>query len=109
MLATVEAGKYDVCSKPEIANILNLVRSIFEAPIALIAMYGDKKVYMRYAVGIDKISLPFDVSTCAWHLSSEHPTTLVVEDFDRDDRYARILTPHVVRSRMIAFGLIPAP
>jgi hypothetical protein len=86
MLATVEAGNYDVVNKAEIVNILNLVRSIFDAPIALIATYGDKKVYIRNALGMPKAALPYDLSICAWLLSTENPTNLVVEDIDKDER-----------------------
>ncbi len=48
----MDAEALDAPPDPEIASILKLVQSIFEAPAALVALFDDRRIFIRDSEGV---------------------------------------------------------
>jgi hypothetical protein len=75
-------------SDPELDNILSLICKIMESPAAFIALFDDKHIFCRNTSGMQRGDFPWRWSMCAWTMQKDHPQTLVVEDVDKDARFA---------------------
>jgi len=52
------ASLLDAAHKKELENILQLVRGIFNVEAALIALFGDRRIYITNSTGGFKVRLP---------------------------------------------------
>ncbi|KAG2432561.1 hypothetical protein HXX76_008906 [Chlamydomonas incerta] len=92
-LATIRA--LDKMSKPtpeedpEIASILRLCTSMFQAPVALVALFDSKRVYISGSEGnvIPCGDFPWRWTLCAWSLAYNNAQCLVIPDTLQDARF----------------------
>ncbi|GIL56613.1 hypothetical protein Vafri_11948 [Volvox africanus] len=92
-LATVRALDKMAAQKPEedpeIASILRLCTSMFQAPVALVALFDSKRVYVSGSEGgvIPCGDFPWRWTLCAWSLAYNHAQILVIPDTLQDARF----------------------
>ncbi|KIZ03647.1 Mitogen-activated protein kinase kinase kinase [Monoraphidium neglectum] len=83
---------------PELENILSLISGIFGTQAALIALFGDKRIWVmagrNFAVG----DFPWRHSFCGWSMASETTTVMVVPDAHADARFTN--HPYVKSGRV---------
>jgi len=74
------ANLLDAAPKKELENILQLVRGIFNVEAALIALFGDRRIYITNSTGGFKVSVPAGCA-CWWVLttSSRWPLQITVQ------------------------------
>ena len=83
-------GKYhilDTPTEPEFDDVVRLVATIFNAPIAVINLIAEDRQWFKAEIGIGVRELPLDVSICAHALLETD--MLVVPDTRLDDRFVR--------------------
>ncbi|KAI8472537.1 MAG: kinase-like domain-containing protein [Monoraphidium minutum] len=73
---------------PELDNILTIVCGLFGTKSALIALFGDKRIWVKNGKNFRTGDFPWRMSFCAWTLASETPQPLVVNDARADARRA---------------------
>eukprot|EP00201_Polytomella_parva_P017206 CAMPEP_0175061330 /NCGR_PEP_ID=MMETSP0052_2-20121109/13522_1 /TAXON_ID=51329 ORGANISM="Polytomella parva, Strain SAG 63-3" /NCGR_SAMPLE_ID=MMETSP0052_2 /ASSEMBLY_ACC=CAM_ASM_000194 /LENGTH=575 /DNA_ID=CAMNT_0016327167 /DNA_START=98 /DNA_END=1822 /DNA_ORIENTATION=- len=74
---------------PELTSILKLVSSIFNAPACLVALFGDKRIFVRDATGVfQRGDFPWRYSFCGWTMSSKNDQIMVIPDATRDARFS---------------------
>ncbi|GLC36181.1 hypothetical protein PLESTF_001471200 [Pleodorina starrii] len=92
-LATIRALDKMAVDKPEedpeIASILRLCTSMFQAPVALVALFDAKRVYVSGSEGgvIPCGDFPWRWTLCAWSLAYNHAQILVIPDTLQDARF----------------------
>ncbi|KAG2487849.1 hypothetical protein HYH03_013566 [Edaphochlamys debaryana] len=92
-LATIRALDKMACPKPEedpeISSILKLCTSMFQAPVALVALFDSKRVYVSGSEGnvIPCGDFPWRWTLCAWSLAYNHAQILVIPDTLQDVRF----------------------
>ncbi|PNH11410.1 Mitogen-activated protein kinase kinase kinase 13-A [Tetrabaena socialis] len=85
---SLDVDQVDAPPDPEIASILKLVQSIFEAPAALVALFGDRRIFIRDAEGAFKRGdFPWRWSFCGWTMASKNDQTMVIPDATKDARF----------------------
>jgi serine/threonine protein kinase len=78
-----------VVLRPAIQSALELVRGVFGADEALVALFGDRRVFIRDSTGLFKTGdFPWRYSFCYWTLAPPQPTALVVADVNKDARFS---------------------
>lgn len=83
----MDADAIDAPPDPEIASILKLVQSIFEAPAALVALFDDRRIFIRDAEGAFKRGdFPWRWSFCGWTMASRNDQIMVIPDALKDAR-----------------------
>jgi hypothetical protein len=71
----------------ELENILNLVCNIFNTKNALIALFGDRRIFILDSVGaFQPGDFPWRNSFCGWTMASEQAQVMVVNDATADAR-----------------------
>lgn len=87
-LATMQAlHVLDAPPAAELDNILQLVCRIFNTENALIALFGDRRIYIRNTQGgFEKGDFPWRYSFCGWTMASEQAQIMVVNDAGQDAR-----------------------
>lgn len=91
----------DVAPKEELQSILQLLCSMFHTQNALISLFADRRIYLINCTGVfQEGDFPWRHSFCAWTMSCEHPTVMVVNDAQQDSRFCRnpYVTSKAVRS-----------
>ncbi|PNW77428.1 hypothetical protein CHLRE_10g436100v5 [Chlamydomonas reinhardtii] len=84
----MDADAIDAPPDPEIASILKLVQSIFEAPAALVALFDDRRIFIRDAEGAFKRGdFPWRWSFCGWTMASRNDQIMVIPDALKDARF----------------------
>ncbi|KAG2501254.1 hypothetical protein HYH03_001061 [Edaphochlamys debaryana] len=84
----MDADAIDAPPDPEIASILKLVQSIFEAPAALVALFDDRRIFIRDAEGAFKRGdFPWRWSFCGWTMASKNDQIMVIPDATKDARF----------------------
>ncbi|GFR42473.1 hypothetical protein Agub_g3381 [Astrephomene gubernaculifera] len=84
----MDADAIDAPPDPEIASILKLVQSIFEAPAALVALFDDRRIFVRDAEGAFKRGdFPWRWSFCGWTMASKNHQIMVIPDATKDARF----------------------
>ncbi|GLC34060.1 hypothetical protein PLESTB_000832900 [Pleodorina starrii] len=84
----MDADAIDAPPDPEIASILKLVQSIFEAPAALVALFDDRRIFVRDAEGAFKRGdFPWRWSFCGWTMASKNDQIMVIPDATKDARF----------------------
>jgi hypothetical protein len=77
----------DAAPKKELENILSLVCSIFGVGNALIALFGDRRIYILNTIGGFKAGdFPWRWSFCGWTMASEQHSVMVINDALQDAR-----------------------
>lgn len=80
-------SQVDAPPDPEVACILKLVASIFNAPAVLVALFEDKRIFVRDTEGnFERGDFPWRWSFCAWTLASQADSIMVIEDAHKDAR-----------------------
>jgi serine/threonine protein kinase/GAF domain-containing protein len=75
--------------RPAIESALKLVRGVFGVDEALVALFGDRRVFIRDSSGIFATGdFPWRYSFCYWTLAPPSPTALVVRDVRADARFS---------------------
>lgn len=78
----------DAPPDPEIDKILKLIKRIFNTPIAFIALFDDKRIFVHSADGgFTPGDIPLRWSFCGWTLHSEEPQAMVIENALEDARF----------------------
>uniref|UniRef100_A0A383VAX6 GAF domain-containing protein n=1 Tax=Tetradesmus obliquus TaxID=3088 RepID=A0A383VAX6_TETOB len=78
----------DAAPKKELENILSLVCSIFGVGNALIALFGDRRIYILNTIGGFKAGdFPWRWSFCGWTMASEQHSVMVINDALEDARF----------------------
>ncbi|MEW5300051.1 MAG: hypothetical protein WDW36_003011 [Sanguina aurantia] len=81
-------SQVDAPPDPEVACILKLVASIFDAPAVLVALFDDKRIFVRDTEGnFERGDFPWRWSFCAWTLASQADSIMVIEDAQKDARF----------------------
>ena len=76
------------CFPPQIANVLKLLMSIFDAPNALIGLFEDTKIYIKDTEGaFTQGDFPWRRSFCAWTMASPSDQVMIIEDATQDARW----------------------
>ncbi|WIA09457.1 hypothetical protein OEZ85_008858 [Tetradesmus obliquus] len=91
----------DAAPKEELQSILQLLCSMFHTQNALISLFADRRIYLVNCTGVfQEGDFPWRHSFCAWTMSCEHPTVMVVNDAQQDSRFCRnpYVTSKAVRS-----------
>ncbi|KXZ51728.1 hypothetical protein GPECTOR_11g175 [Gonium pectorale] len=84
----MDADAIDAPPDPEIASILKLVQSIFEAPAALVALFDDRRIFIRDAEGaFQRGDFPWRWSFCGWTMASKNDQIMVIPDATKDARF----------------------
>eukprot|EP00879_Flechtneria_rotunda_P001352 GHRR01001502.1.p1 GENE.GHRR01001502.1~~GHRR01001502.1.p1 ORF type:complete len:1180 (+),score=462.14 GHRR01001502.1:255-3794(+) len=79
----------DAAPKKELENILQLVCNIFGVSNALIALFGDRRIYINNTIGgFKEGDFPWRWSFCGWTMASEQHTVMVINDALQDARFA---------------------
>ncbi|GFH12753.1 mixed lineage protein kinase, partial [Haematococcus lacustris] len=82
-------GKMDAPADAELETILKLVRSIFQAPTALVALFSDRHIRVIQGGGLfDRGDVPWRQSFCAWTMASQQNQVMVINDAQKDARFA---------------------
>mmetsp|Transcript_23522 Transcript_23522/g.51619 ORF Transcript_23522/g.51619 Transcript_23522/m.51619 type:complete len:903 (+) Transcript_23522:219-2927(+) len=89
-LKTLEAlGLLEAPPDPELESILRLVQSIFKSPSALVALFGDKRIFIKDAQGaFGRGDFPWRWSFCGWTMASDTHQIMVIPDATKDARFA---------------------
>jgi GAF domain-containing protein len=77
--------------RPAVEAALHLALDVFRADEALVALFGDRRVYVRAAAGSANVAVgdwPWRASLCGWALSPPRATALVVPDLLKDARFS---------------------
>eukprot|EP00775_Hariotina_reticulata_P009524 gene9524-9688_t len=83
------ASLLDAAPKKELENILQLVRGIFNVEAALIALFGDRRIYITNSTGgFKEGDFPWRWSFCGWTMASEQHSVMVINDAHLDARFA---------------------
>jgi len=91
----------DPAVRPAIQSALDLVRGVFGCDEALVALFGDRRVYIRDTSGaFARGDFPWRWSFCWWTLAPPQPTALVVRDVRTDARFS---ANSVARKAGVAF------
>ena len=87
-LETIKAlNILDAPPTKELENILNLVCNIFNTKNALIALFGDRRIFILDSVGaFQPGDFPWRNSFCGWTMASEQAQVMVVNDATADAR-----------------------
>ncbi|GLI66067.1 hypothetical protein VaNZ11_009786 [Volvox africanus] len=84
----MDAEAIDAPPDPEIASILKLVQSIFDAPAALVALFDDRRIFIRDAEGaFQRGDFPWRWSFCGWTMASKNDQIMVIPDALKDARF----------------------
>ncbi|KAI8472786.1 MAG: hypothetical protein J3K34DRAFT_519492 [Monoraphidium minutum] len=62
---------------PELNNILSLICGIFDTQSALIALFGDRRIYVKQAENFREGDFPWYHSFCGWTMANPTPQPLV--------------------------------
>ncbi|KAF5839076.1 hypothetical protein DUNSADRAFT_1693 [Dunaliella salina] len=85
---------------PEVESILKLCQSIFQCPNTLVALFDDKRVFVREATGaFSRGDFPWRFSSCGWTMSSSCHQIMVVPNALEDSRFEnnKFVKEHGVR------------
>uniref|UniRef100_A0A7S3VRN2 Protein kinase domain-containing protein n=1 Tax=Dunaliella tertiolecta TaxID=3047 RepID=A0A7S3VRN2_DUNTE len=73
---------------PEVESILKLCQSIFQCPNTLVALFDDKRVFIREATGaFSRGDFPWRYSFCGWTMASSCHQIMVVPNALEDSRF----------------------
>ncbi|GBF96073.1 hypothetical protein Rsub_08949 [Raphidocelis subcapitata] len=85
---------------PAFESLLDLAAGILGCKAALIALFGDKRIWIKHAKNFEPGDFPWRQSFCAWTCSYPTPQPLVVFDAHSD---ARFKSNPAVTSGMVGF------
>lgn len=72
----------------QVESILKLVASIFEAPAALVALFDDRRIFIRDSMGaFARGDFPWRWSFCGWTMSAKNDMIMVIPDALKDYRF----------------------
>lgn len=72
---------------PELNTILKLVAAIFQAPATLVALFDDKRIFIRDSEGaFQRGDFPWRWSFCGWTMASKNDQIMVIPDASKDAR-----------------------